>query len=82
MKRLHQLLTATHCKRVQETQMYSLIQQFLQDERGATSIEYGLIAAGIGVALITLVGQVGQEITAIFTDVRTQLEGFNGTPTT
>ncbi|MGF1620843.1 MAG: Flp family type IVb pilin [Rhodomicrobiaceae bacterium] len=62
--------------------MYSLIQQFLQDERGATSIEYGLIAAGIGVALITLVGQVGQEITAIFTDVRTQLEGFNGTPTT
>ncbi len=57
--------------------MYSLIQQFIQDERGATSIEYGLIAAGIGVALITLVGQVGTEIQTIFSSVQTQLNGFN-----
>jgi pilus assembly protein Flp/PilA len=56
--------------------MYSLIQQFVRDERGATSIEYGLIAAGIGVALITLVSEVGTEIQGIFTSVKTQLQGF------
>jgi pilus assembly protein Flp/PilA len=56
--------------------MYSLIQQFVRDERGATSIEYGLIAAGIGVALITLVSEVGVEIQGIFTNVKTQLQGF------
>jgi pilus assembly protein Flp/PilA len=59
--------------------MYSLIQKFLNDERGATSIEYGLIAAGIGVALITLVSQVGTEIQGIFQGVKTSLEAF--TPT-
>jgi pilus assembly protein Flp/PilA len=59
--------------------MYSLIQKFLKDERGATSIEYGLIAAGIGVALITLVGQVGDQIQNIFTSVNTQLTNFNAT---
>lgn len=62
--------------------MYSLIQKFITDERGATSIEYGLIAAGIGVALITLVGQVGAEIRGIFTDVQTSLQNFNPTATT
>lgn len=64
--------------------MYSLIQQFVRDERGATSIEYGLIAAGIGVALITLVSQVGGEIQGLFMDVRSSLQSFtvpNG-PTT
>jgi pilus assembly protein Flp/PilA len=59
--------------------MYSLIQKFITDERGATSIEYGLIAAGIGVALITLVGQVGHDIQNIFSNVDTQLSGFQST---
>lgn len=57
--------------------MHNMIQKFLQDERGATSIEYGLIAAGIGVAVITLVGQVGTEVQNIFENVLTQLTGFN-----
>ena len=57
--------------------MYSLIQKFIADDRGATSIEYGLIAAGIGVALITLVGEVGTEIQTIFTSVKTQLNTFS-----
>jgi pilus assembly protein Flp/PilA len=61
--------------------MYSLIQQFVRDERGATSIEYGLIAAGIGVALITLVSEVGVEIQGIFTSVRDQLNNFTPAPT-
>jgi pilus assembly protein Flp/PilA len=58
--------------------MHSLIRTFLQDESGATSIEYGLIAAGIGVALITLVGQVGDEITTIFSGIQGQLNNFSG----
>ncbi len=57
--------------------MYSLIQKFAREERGATSIEYGLIAAGIGVAVITLVGQVGDEIRTMFTGIDTQLNTFN-----
>lgn len=59
--------------------MYSMINKFLRDERGATSIEYGLIAAGIGVAVITLVGQVGGEIQTLFTNLKVQLSSFNGT---
>jgi pilus assembly protein Flp/PilA len=57
--------------------MYSLIRTFLREESGATSIEYGLIAAGIGVALITLVGQVGDEIQTIFSGVHSQLNSFS-----
>jgi len=61
--------------------MNTLIRKFLADESGATSIEYGLIAAGIGVALITLVGQVGDELQTLFTNLRTDLATFNaGTP--
>jgi pilus assembly protein Flp/PilA len=63
----------------QEEQMYSIINKFLRDERGATSIEYGLIAAGIGVAVVTLVGQVGGEIQTLFTNLKVQLSAFNGT---
>ncbi|MFP4538379.1 MAG: Flp family type IVb pilin, partial [Dichotomicrobium sp.] len=39
--------------------------RFWRDESGATSIEYGLIAAGIGVAVITLAGQAGDEIQTV-----------------
>jgi pilus assembly protein Flp/PilA len=59
--------------------MSNLIRKFLADQSGATSIEYGLIAAGIGVALITLVGNVGDELRSLFTDLRTQLSDFNTT---
>ena len=62
--------------------MYSLIKHFAQDERGATSIEYGLIAAGIGVAVITLVGQVGDEIRTLFGHLDSQLNTFNSTTVT
>lgn len=61
--------------------MKRLFVRFAADESGATSIEYGLIAAGIGVALITLVGQVGDEIQTLFAKIRDDLVTFNGTPT-
>ena len=39
----------------------SKILRFFRDESGATAIEYGLIAAGISVAIITVVGSLGTQ---------------------
>ena len=46
---------------------------FLKDESGATAIEYGLIAALIGVAIITAVTAVGTELDALFGTVSSKL---------
>ena len=48
--------------------------RFLKDESGATAIEYGLIAAGISVAIIAVVNGVGTKLNATFTSVSTQLK--------
>ena len=47
----------------------SIITRFLRDETGATAIEYGLIAAGIAVAIIATVSGLGTKLTATFTKV-------------
>jgi len=52
--------------------------RFWRDESGATSIEYGLIAAGIGVAVITLIGQAGDDIQALLGRLKEQLMNING----
>lgn len=49
------------------------LKQFCQDESGATAIEYGLIAAGIAVAIIAAVFALGDEVKSFFTDIQTQL---------
>ncbi len=54
------------------------IHRFWRDESGATSIEYGLIAAGIAVALITLAGQVGDDIQILFGRIKDHLMTFKG----
>lgn len=43
--------------------------KFLKDESGATAIEYGLIAAGISVAIITVVTTVGTNLKTTFTTI-------------
>ena len=48
--------------------------RFVKCESGATAIEYGLIAALIGVAIITVVNSVGGEIKGTFQDVETGLK--------
>ena len=53
--------------------MQNLLSRFLQDERGATAIEYGLIAAGISVAIIAAVNGLGTKLNATFSTVSTQL---------
>jgi pilus assembly protein Flp/PilA len=47
---------------------------FLRDVSGATAIEYGLIAAGISVVIITAVNMVGTSLNATFTSIATKLK--------
>lgn len=49
------------------------VSRFLRDESGATAIEYGLIAAGISVAIIAAVNALGTQLSAVFTYVEGQL---------
>jgi pilus assembly protein Flp/PilA len=49
------------------------VSRFLRDDSGATAIEYGLIAAGISVAIITIVQTLGGTLFAVFTDINTKL---------
>ena len=48
--------------------------KFLKDESGATAIEYGLIAAGIAVAIIAAVGLLGDSLSGLFGEVDTALK--------
>jgi pilus assembly protein Flp/PilA len=48
--------------------------RFLEDESGATAIEYGLIAAGISVAIIAVVQSLGSSLNTTFTSVATALK--------
>ena len=53
--------------------MIALIKNFAQDENGATAIEYGLIAALIGVAIIATVRALGGELNETFSQVESEL---------
>lgn len=53
--------------------MQTLIARFVTDESGATAIEYGLIAAGISVAIITAVMTLGTQLNSTFNTVSSQL---------
>lgn len=55
--------------------MKSVVRRFAKDESGATAIEYGLIAAGISVAIITVVNSLGGKLNNTFTTVSDQLSG-------
>lgn len=54
-----------------EVNMSKLFARFVKDESGATAIEYGLIAAGIAVAIITVVGTLGTNLSGTFGTVAT-----------
>ena len=53
----------------------SIFKQFLQDESGATMIEYGLVAALVSVAAIVALGLLGDSLVAIFQYVADALTG-------
>ena len=52
----------------------ALISKFVNDQSGATAIEYGLIAAGISAAIVTVVGTLGTKLNTTFTTVANALK--------
>ncbi|HWZ07941.1 MAG TPA: Flp family type IVb pilin [Bradyrhizobium sp.] len=54
--------------------MRRLVSEFLSDQSGATAIEYGLIAAGIAIAIITAVNSVGTALNTNFNKIGTALK--------
>jgi pilus assembly protein Flp/PilA len=52
----------------------SQILRFCRDQSGATAIEYGLIAAGISIAIVIAVSSLGTTLNATFTSVSTGLK--------
>ena len=53
--------------------MKNLLARFVKDESGATAIEYGLIAAGISLAIIAVVNGLGTNLNTKFTSINTSL---------
>lgn len=51
-----------------------LVVRFLKDESGATAIEYGLIAAGVSLAVIGVVSNLGAKLKSTFSSISTQLQ--------
>ncbi len=58
--------------------MKTILARFAKDESGATAIEYGLIAAGISVAIILVVNGLGSTLKAKFTAIQTGLNNATG----
>jgi pilus assembly protein Flp/PilA len=54
--------------------MKAIVTRFAKDESGATAIEYGLIAAIVGVGIITGLGYIKTGLNTLFTDVKTELD--------
>jgi pilus assembly protein Flp/PilA len=54
--------------------MVAKLRAFLRDERAATAIEYGLIAAGISIAIIATVKGVGTKLNTTFSSISSQLK--------
>jgi pilus assembly protein Flp/PilA len=54
--------------------MSKFVSRFVKDESGATAIEYGLIAAGISVAIIAVVNGLGTKLQGTFSSISSQLK--------
>ena len=54
--------------------MKNLIARFVKDESGATAIEYGLIAAGIALAIIAVVNGLGSNLQGKFNSINASLK--------
>ena len=57
--------------------LLALKNAYISDEDGATAIEYGLIAAGISLAIVAVVFTFGDQLTTTFTTMQTALTSAN-----
>jgi len=57
-----------------EAHLKQLFAKFISDESGATAIEYGLIAAGISLAIIAVVNGLGSNLNEKFTTINSSLK--------
>ncbi len=57
-----------------EAELKRILKQFLSNESGATAIEYGLIAAGISLAIIAVVNGLGSNLNDKFTSINSSLK--------
>ena len=53
--------------------MFATLTRLFKNQDGATAVEYGLIAALIAVAAVTIMGTVGQNLSSVFTTVASKL---------
>ena len=58
---------------IKELPMKNLFVRFVKNESGATAIEYGLIAAGISVAIIAVVNGLGTQLNTTFSTISSKL---------
>ena len=54
--------------------MKKMLKDFIADESGATAIEYGLIAAGISLAIIAVINGLGTRLNTKFTSINSSLK--------
>ncbi len=54
--------------------MKTMLKKFIADELGATAIEYGLIAAGISLAIIAVINGLGAKLNTKFTSINASLK--------
>jgi pilus assembly protein Flp/PilA len=67
-------LRASSRRRSEDLIMKNTLKNFLTDETGATAIEYGLIAAGIALAIITVVNGLGSKLNSKFASISASLK--------
>jgi pilus assembly protein Flp/PilA len=61
-------------RKSQEAELKRTLLNFLSDESGATAIEYGLIAAGISLAIIAVVNGIGTNLNDKYTSINSSLK--------
>jgi pilus assembly protein Flp/PilA len=68
------ILGASQQTRLEEVRVRHSFFKFLSDQSGATAIEYGLIAAGIALAIIAVVNGLGSNLNTQFNSINTSLK--------
>jgi pilus assembly protein Flp/PilA len=60
--------------KIEDRTLFAFLTRFLRDERGATAIEYAMIASGVAVAIAATVTTLGSGVKGLFTNVSTSLK--------